>query len=316
MGLAALSWLVYEVGPAKLWAQLVAVGPAFPLVLLVEAASNCASTMGWLYAFHPGDRPKYRQLITVTFASFSVAGTLPTGQAGEVAKWNLMRGMASNAEIVSSLLVYNYLHILTTLLCVLVGPLWALASGGFPRDVVWITLAVTAVMTVGTLIGGQLLYAGVLGGLLRRVGRWGWVPWAPSDVLLAKVGEVDASLRGLVRERPGDLLRSTLWLAIGRVFSVVEIYVILEAMGTSESFLVSVMVFSATAVVNYLLMVLPAREGFLEASTLGVFKLLGMQGADGLSLELTRRLRKIVYQVAGIGLRVALSRRREGEPPE
>ena len=57
---------------------------------------------------------------------------------------------------------------------------------------------------------------------------------------------------------------------------------------------------------NYLLMVLPAREGFLEASTLGVFQLLGLAGADGLSLELTRRLRKIFYQALGVGLMVKL----------
>ncbi len=308
-----MAWLVYEVGPGKLWSQLVTVGPYFPIVLLVEAASNAASTVGWLYAFHPDDRPRYRSLLTVTFASFSVAGTLPTGQAGEVAKWNLMRGLASNAEIVSSLLVYNYLHIFTTLLCVLVGPAWALAAGGFPSDVVWITLAVTAVMLVATTAGGALLYMGVLGGIMRRVGDWRWVPWAPSAELVAKVTDIDASLRALVRERPADGLRSTFWLAVGRLFSVVEIYVILYAMGTSEVVLVSVMVFSATAVVNYLLMVLPAREGFLEASTLGVFKLLGMQGADGLSLELTRRLRKIVYQFAGIALMVRLSRRKERE---
>ena len=308
VGLCALAWLVFDVGPQTLVAQLVLVGPAFPLVLLVEAASNAASTMGWLYAFDPRDRPSYRQLLTVTFASFSVAGTLPTGQAGEVAKWNLMRGMAANEEIVSSLLVYNYLHVLTTLLCVFVGPVWALAAGGFPANIGWTTLAVTAVMLIPTGLGGWLLYRGILGGLLRRIGGWSWVPWTPSVAFLGKVADVDARLSALVKERPGDLLRCTAWLAVGRVFSVVEIWVILRAMGTSDSFLVSVMVFSATAVVNYLLMVLPAREGFLEASTLGVFKLLGMRGADGLSLELTRRLRKIVYQVAGIALMVVLSR--------
>ena len=49
-----------------------------------------------------------------------------------------------------------------------------------------------------------------------------------------------------------------------------------------------------------LLMVLPAREGFLEGSTYVVFRLIGMNGADGLSLEITRRLRKIVFQVFGV----------------
>ena len=67
---------------------------------------------------------------------------------------------------------------------------------------------------------------------------------------------------------------------------------------------VSLMVFSATAVVNYLLMVLPAREGFLEGSTLVVFEMLGMNGAHGLSLEITRRLRKIFFQILGIFLMI------------
>lgn len=304
IGIGALAFLIYEVGWRELLDNLLAVGPAFPLFLAIEAASNATSCFGWYYAFDPGDRPRYGRLLAVSFASLSVAGALPTGQAGEVAKANLLRGHSNTAEILSSLLVYNYLHVLVTLVMVLAGPIVAHFTGGFSELVIAVTLAICAAVFALTALLGVLLYWGVLHRLLTRIATARLIPWKPSERLEEGLREVDSKLRDIINHRPADILRGSLGLLAGRVLQVAEVYAILAYMGVSDSVGVAMMVFSTTAMANYLLMVLPAREGFLEGSTWVVFKMLGMNGADGLSLEITRRLRKIVYQLFGIILMV------------
>ncbi len=310
IGVGALSYLIYRVGFRELLDNLLTIGPVFPLLLAIEAVSNAFSCTGWYYSFDPGSRPRYRKLLGISYASLSIAGALPTGQAGEVAKGNLLRGVASTTEIVSSLLIYNYLHILTVMLLVFIGPFVALFTGGFDAEVIWVTLGAGVLVLAVVLVLGAMLYSGVLHKFLEWVGRRRLI-WKPSEKLLGGVRDVDARLRLIIRERPGDIIKGSTGLFLGRVMGVIEVYVILSYMGVSDSVTVSLMIFSTTAMVKYLLMVLPAREGFLEGSTYVVFRLIGMNGADGLSLEITRRLRKIVFQVFGVVLMMYFVRKKD-----
>jgi len=304
IGISALAFLVYKVGFQELLGNLISFGAAFPLILLIETLSNMFSCIGWHRTFEPDDRPSYGRLLLIGLASLSLSGALPTGQAGEVAKGNMIRGYARPAEILSSLLIYNYLHILTTLFMVIIGPIVALVVHQFETGTVLVTMGVCTASFLFTGVLGLLLYSGILHKFLDRIGGIRFIPWTPSDKMMEGVREVDRRLRGIVSQRPGDLLKGIAGLFIGRVFQVLEIYAILHFMGVSSNVAVSLMVFSVTAVANYVLMILPAREGFLEGSTFVVFEMLGMSGVHGLSLEITRRLRKIVFQVLGIFLMI------------
>ena len=308
IGVTALAFLVYKVGWRTLLDQLIAFGPAFPVILGISAISNAAASVGWYYTFDPADRPSLGRTVLISFASQALGGALPTGQGGSLAKGNMMRGLTRGTQIVSSLVLYNYVHLLATLAVVVVGPLWALQAGGFPPAITSLTLAVTAAVLVGAILLGLLLYAGKLHWILVQL-REGRLPVNPGPRLIERTRNVDEGLRGFLRDRPGDLFRALVALSLSRALLVPEAYVILSRMEVSDSWLVAAMVFSTTQMVNYMLKILPAREGFLEASTLGVFELLGMRGADGLALEITRRLRKVFFQALGIGLMFVVNRR-------
>ena len=314
VGLSALGLLIYEVGLAQLASSLLAIGPAFPLVLLVEASSNFFSTFGWYYGFAAERRPSFWRLLYIQFASLSLAGALPTGQAGEVAKGNMLRGVADTPDIFSSLIVYNYLYVLTTLAAVALGAIVPLTMGLFSGAVAWWTFGIGMAMFLITLLGSILFFPGVLERLARRFRDVKLFGKGLGNRMLGGIREVDGQLKELWRERRGDLTGAFLGLFIGRVFSVIEVWLILSWMGIRDSVGVALMIFAATAIANYLLMALPAREGFLEGSTFLVFKMLGMVGADGLALELTRRLRKIAFQLLGLGLMAGAVRRSPTRP--
>lgn len=307
VALLGLGWLIYDIGPAALLAQLLGVLWVFPWVLLAEGLSNASSTVGWLHAFPADSRPSTGRLMAVSFASLSVAGLLPSGQASELTKWNLLRDRVPTADVVASLVVFNYLHVATTLGAVLIGPLLALSAGIFPARASWIVLGVAVVCFAGALFAGWLLTRGLLARALRGLGRLPGLARLPSEARLHWAAHIDAQLAQIL-QRGGQLYRAAGWLALGRLFAIAEVAVILYALGLPDPILVALMVFSVTAVVNYVLLVLPAREGVLEASTYGVFVFLGLPGALGLSLEIVRRLRKISYQIFGVILLIALHR--------
>jgi hypothetical protein len=143
--------------------------------------------------------------------------------------------------------------------------------------------------------------------LLRRL------PWKAlkSTDLEARAADVDARFRALWQHRRRDLVLATTWLLAARVIQIAEVWLILGYLMPDATWLTAWMAFSGTALANYLLMVLPAREGFLEGSSYVVFEALGLSGAHGFTLELIRRMRKIVFQVGGLVLLLVLSRERE-----
>lgn len=308
VALVGLGLLVRDIGLQKLLDQLLAVAWAFPFVLLAEGLSNATSTVGWYHAFPVGPRPPLRKLMSISFASLAVAGVLPTGQASELTKWNLLRGHAHTADVVSSLVVFNYLHVACTLGMVLVGPAVALITGHFPDKAVWSTLLVAVVCFGGALFGGWLLARGMLARALYRLGGLKLFAFARKPKVQDWAGAVDTRLSATFK-REGTLVQAAAWLLVGRLFAIVEVWIILSALGAPSPATTALMVFSATAVVNYVLLVLPAREGVLEASTYGVFVFLGLPGEQGLSLELIRRIRKVAYQAAGVVLLVILGRK-------
>lgn len=308
MGVLALAFFVEQVGLGRLLSELRQVGWAFGWVLLVELASNAASCRGWLHTFPRDDRPGYPRLLATGLASLSVAGILPSGQAGELAKGNLLRDHARPATIVSSLLFFNYLHMLTTCVVVLAGAAVGLASGEFTPQAAGWTLGIGLVILLGTLGFGAVLRLEAFERILGWARRLPFRKLRPSENAWAGARTVDTALRTF---RRSDLAKSAFWLTIGRLFQVLEVYVVLRALSLPHGLAEVSMVYSATSLANYLLMVLPAREGFLEGSSYVVFGLLGLSAAGGLSFEVVRRLRKVVYQLFGLLLMTVMTRSAE-----
>lgn len=300
LGILALILLIREVTVTKLLNQLYSFGPAFGFLLIIEILSNAFSNFGWYYSFKPAHRPPYSRLLFTGLASLSVSGALPSGQAGEFFKANMLRGYTKNTEIVSSLLLYNYLHVLTTSLVVFVAALVAFISGMFEFKVALIALIVAFVVLLVTALLAIVLRAGLLEKVFVKLRQQPVKILRPSEQLIKSASEVDDRLKNFSNQYPGDLLKGGFWLIIGRLFSIMEVAVIMYKLDLDYSAAAILMVFATTSLANYMLMVLPAREGFLEGSTYMIFKMIGFNPANGFSLEIIRRLRKMFFQVTGL----------------
>ncbi|RJO65864.1 MAG: hypothetical protein C4523_15130 [Myxococcales bacterium] len=308
VGIAALALLIREVGLDELGRQLGRVGLAFILILITELISNIVSARGWHLAFQPEHRPPFWRVTLTGIAALSVSGALPSGQAGEIVKGNLMRGYAPNPEIVSSLIWYNYLHVLVTSAAVLLAVFVPLFAGTFETGVTFAVVALAAVILALVAAVLVLLRLRLFERVMRRIGPRLPERLRPSERLMESARTVDERLRTFISRHPGDFVASNLWLFAGRLFNVLEVWIVLDALGLPSSPPVVAMIYAATSMANYLLMILPAREGFLEGSSYLIFEMLGLSPAGGLSFEIVRRLRKIFYQIVGLVLMLVLSR--------
>jgi hypothetical protein len=193
------------------------------------------------------------------------------------------------------------------------GALAGLFSAEYAPAVVWVALAVSLGAFLLQALIGVFLRLGLFDRLVGWLQRLPLARLRPSESVREGARNVDRQIRDFATHHRRDFLLSTFWLTMGRAFAVAEVWVILWRLGLPTSPAVTGMVFAMTALANYMLMVLPAREGFLEGSTYVIFGLIGMNPADGLSLEIIRRIRKIAYQGLGLGLTLALTR--EGRKP-
>src|SRR2546425_4676890 len=80
-GLFFAVWLVREIGPGGLWAELSGLSWRLALLMLPQALVSLLDGVGWRYAF-PERRPSVGAAVTIRLAGEAVNDTTPTGQLG------------------------------------------------------------------------------------------------------------------------------------------------------------------------------------------------------------------------------------------
>lgn len=308
IGMTALVFLIKSVTLDKLLSQLASFGTAFFLTFAIDFCSIVCSTRGWHLVFQPQFRISHPRLIVTSIASNSLGESFSVGQGSELVKANLMRGLTPASEIASSLLIYNYLHVFVTSSVVFVSALIALCAAPFDLSVRLIVFLLAAMVWGGVFLLSFFLRQGACRRILLWLKRFPLPFLHAGPGLLESARIVDERLGGFVHDSPKNFLTALFWLLLGRLFNMLEIFVILYVLGSESSLSVVAAVFATTAMANYLLMLLPAREGFLEGTSYVIFGLLGLSKANGLSFEVIRRIRKMGFQIVGLVAMVFLSR--------
>jgi len=89
---------------------------------------------------------------------------------------------------------------------------------------------------------------------------------------------------------------------LGRVLSIVELWIIFLLLNFSPNFLDLITVMTMLTVSSSVMFIFPQGIGVHEASITGAFKILGYSAAMGLSFGLIRRARSLFWVLFGIVL--------------
>lgn len=302
LGIALLGVLIYQVGPAKLWADILRIGPSVLWVLLVGLASMFFLAVAWKELLYPErTTATVWDLFGAGLVGFAVNELTPGSVAGEPVKGAQLQGKVPPEDIVSSLILHNYLYIITNFLQIALGALIGLIWLDLAPALMWGTIVVTVVVA-GILV---LLTLAIRWGMAERFMkglRFLRLPIQNIEGAIEGASKADLQARTYATERRAAFWRAFLWIFAARTMAVVEIWVILLIIGHPAGFATLMLLQASSLLVYVIFFFVPSQMGANEAGSTLIFKLLRFDPATGLLMELVRRLRKITVIVIGLCL--------------
>jgi uncharacterized protein (TIRG00374 family) len=295
-GLAAIGWLVHEVGLAAIattfrrlgWRLIVLLTVPFPISAIFD-------TLGWRVLLRGHEVP-FGVLLRARLAGEAVNLTTPTASVGgEPLKAYLLRPHVPLAEALASVVVDKTTVIAGQALLLVVG-IWIAAELSPSRALVESMIALLAVeiVCIGGFVMAQVL--GVFGGGARVLGRIGV---GSAQRFQGGLDSLDRWLQRFYRERRGRLAASALLHAAGWATGGLEIYLVLAFLGIEASAMAALAIDAFGAAVKFASFMIPASLGALEGGYGAFFDAFGFAGALGLSYSLIRRLREGVWAAVG-----------------
>jgi uncharacterized protein (TIRG00374 family) len=309
-GLGLFLWLLHRIGLGLVWRNLVRVGWGFAAILALEAVVLVLHTLAWRRTLPPGSPVPLGSLLAMRLAGDAVNAIAPAAVVGgELARAGLLARWVRGTEALSSVGLAALTQFLAQVLFVGAGATLARAGGLQPR------LRVFGLLLLACL----LAFVGLLWRLSRRRGESS--SW--SGRLLDRAGRIlqkrirredfwqslNQQVFGAMRDRPSDLVLSVLLFLSGWLAAPVEVGLVLFFLGTpvpaGTAFSISVLI----VLVEGCFFFVPARFGVQEGGLYAIFLALGLNPASGFSLGVVRRLRELLWGLAGLAV-LGLYRRR------
>lgn len=292
IGLLLLIELVRRLGVRTLAAELLSVGWALPLILVLSGAKYALRTFAWSIALgNEGRRYSFREMYGARLGGEALGYLTSAGPfLGEPMKAQLIRARVPiEAGLAAS---------------VVEAGCYAVASGAF-------VAAGAAALT------GSFFYL-TAGGSLGATAALGWLRWRRrrrGDRLTRKrfhkLREVLSRLIAFGRERPIWLLAVFGLDVLSHGLALTEVWALMHALGIPASLGRALIIESATKIARAALFFIPGNLGAEEAGTAAIFHTLGLAPAAGVSLALIRRARAIFW--SGLGLVIVLHNTWAGE---
>lgn len=305
-GLGLLVYLIAELGPARIAAQLRGLASILPAVLLLTGAKYPLQTAGWRLALPRQARPPWGESISATIAGDALGYLTWAGPfTGEPIRALLVRGSVPVAAGIAAGAIERAVYNATAAVLVWVV-LLALLSASHK-------LALVAALVVSAL-GAAALAVVVRGRIRGRRAARRQPPLldrapAPQTGWTAGVAAFIEAVRELWRDRRGVLPAIALLCFAQHAILVGEAYLMLNALGGGTSLQTAFVFEAVTKIVNTAGMLVPGRVGVSEGGSALLADALGFAASYGLSLALMRRARALIWAVVGLALLPVLEAR-------
>jgi putative membrane protein len=301
-GVILFAFLVRELGPATVLANLQLVGwGIFPIIAQEFLAYN-ANTLGWWAAF-PNPRPaiRYPRLLAARMAGDAVNYTTPTATlGGEFVRTRLLRGLAPTTPVVASVAVAKLSQTIGQIGFIVVGLAIVLDETPLPpaiRHGLLAGLAVFSLLALGLLLAQR---RGMFAPLLRFAHRLGLPNRAPH--LSRSLQHLDEEIARFHGNANGAFLVSATCFFVGWTVGVLEIYLILLFLDVPVTWHRAVTIEVLSVAIDGMLFFVPAKAGTQEGGKVLIFTLLGLDPAKGLALGIVRRIRELTWAMIGLAV--------------
>jgi hypothetical protein len=288
--LAALLWLLNKIGWSSIGQALLTIGPAGAVILLalgfIETIFDSAAL-----AIAIGQRRSGHVLF------FNSAGALLNQilpfDLGEVVKGGLTHRMFPSGKTIAGTIVWNYVFKISrpivTLAAALIGLAWA---NSVDVRVRYLILGGALASFVPYLLLRLVLRRGAAVPIIRLM-RFVRILRKDPERILAKALEIDETVAGFWRERPGAFVAALVLQMCARLASWGSLYATLRLLGLQFGFTKCALLYAAMNTAELIITVIPARLGVAEGAAGGIFKLCGLPPQTGVIMYVVLRLKSL-----------------------
>jgi uncharacterized protein (TIRG00374 family) len=302
LGLALFIFLLDRIGWRLILSQLENVGWAFALVLVVSAGRYLARTVAWRYAFSAGrELPSFLEMFQARLAGQSLGYLTFAGPLlSEPVKAGLLREQVPLKVGLGGAVLEAASYSVTSTVIMVVGLALGLVVLGLDagtRLAAGLLVALLLLLLLGLrwVLAHRLhVVAGLLGALARTPLRRWTEPQRP------RLENAEQALLDFYARHAGRFRLMFLWDFASQGFALLEIYVILRAMGLEAGWVDVLIIETLSKVISTVFFFVPGRVGTEEGGLAGVCALLGFGAARGVSLALVQRLRAVIWSALGL----------------
>lgn len=303
VGLGALTWMVYRLGPDTLFEGILAIGWGFLFTCSAHLGALLLDSVTLRACAGAADAPPYLHFARTSIAGHAINESTPFGKMGEITKYSLLRQKLPADRAAGALVAQN--------ICMFVVNCGLIALGAPIAFFVFDTRGPAAAMF--WIASGAFLIAGAVGLLILRrgLGRWPFVllrhaglgRFRPSK---KRVEKWQAGWRKVEKAwqatRDDRKARQAAWLsAIGsRMCNVLETALILYFLGGDRIIAAAVLSLGSSQIVGWLFSFVPMGAGTAEGGAYVVFSAAGLAPNLGVLVEIGRKLRRVVFIALGV----------------
>jgi len=292
-GLGVAAWLVWEVGPAALLAEMRQLSWRLVLLPLPQALVALLDAVGWRYSF-PGRLPPLIPLVGARLAGEAVNDTTPTGTLGgePVKAWLMTSVGIPLEEGLASVVVAKTAFVIAQVGFLVLG--LVLAAWRFhPAPALVASMAFLA--GVGLVAVGGFVWA-QQHGLFRTGSRvLGWLGVGAA----AQLKDLDAQLRRFYRAEQGRFTVALGFHFLGWLAGSLEVWLALYFLDHPIDLPTAVVIEAFATGVRSASFLVPASIGIQEGGLLAIFVGFGLSAGAGLAFGLIRRLREAFWAAVG-----------------
>jgi uncharacterized protein (TIRG00374 family) len=311
VGVAILAVLLSQLDIVAVGENLIRVGWRFIAILAVYVLGMTANSVVWLFIIDPqASRARLRHVLGAHWAGAAINGLTPGSNLGDVLKGTLLKGRVDGDETVASLVTLNLLSSATGQVFVVAGLLICLAFVQFPTWLILSLLGAALMLFLPLILIYLLLRRGLVSRLARFLGRLPLVKIKNPEKLLTRARSVDQRIRSFRKQRPDRFRLAVLWYFGVRLLQVAEVWILLTALlpgiAPYRLLLLALLTQTTSQLVGWAMTLVPGQLGVAEGASTLLFKLAGFDPVVGLSMELARRIRRLVGIAIGLVIGVVM----------
>jgi hypothetical protein len=305
-GLTLLFFVLYKIGFGVIAETISTIGWGFLLIVGTNFSRHLIrATCIYLAIPKQHRNVRYHNVLAARLAGEAMNLMTFAGPVlGEATKAAMLKNKVSFARSAAAVIVDDIMYYVSVALMMLTGVLLMAMTFGANGKVIRYTLIGVAIGATVMLVGMFLVIkynARPLSFVLERLDRRGWLPGAVAR-RKEYIHEIETNVYSVYNERP-KLFYALLGLGfLAHVTSVLEVFMGLNLLGYSPSFVQAYIIESLTKVINAAFSFIPGVVGVYEGGNGIILKALGFTTVIGVSLALIRRGAILFWAAVGFAV--------------